>query len=48
MSDPTRLGSQVARAKELLAEIPKTVAQKTDPVKLGSPVGWVALLPPSP
>ncbi|CAF0694704.1 hypothetical protein MPNT_170040 [Candidatus Methylacidithermus pantelleriae] len=43
-----RRQSWVASAKEMLAEIPREIAQRADPVTLGSPVGWGVLLPSSP
>ncbi|CAF0692412.1 hypothetical protein MPNT_120009 [Candidatus Methylacidithermus pantelleriae] len=36
LSDRTRRENRVASAKEVVAEIPKTVAQRADPVTLGS------------
>ncbi|CAF0698489.1 hypothetical protein MPNT_280002 [Candidatus Methylacidithermus pantelleriae] len=38
----------MASSKEVLAEIPKTIAKKANPVTLGYPVRWGILLPPSP
>ncbi len=47
LSNGARRKSWVASPKEGLAEIPKTIAKKADPLTLGSPVHWSALLPPS-
>ncbi|CAF0688791.1 hypothetical protein [Candidatus Methylacidithermus pantelleriae] len=40
MSDRARWKTRLASAKEVLADIRKTIAPKADPLKLASPVGW--------
>ncbi|CAF0695761.1 hypothetical protein [Candidatus Methylacidithermus pantelleriae] len=40
-----RRESRVVSAKEVLAEISKTIAQKADPVTVESPVGWALPCP---